>query len=68
LTSQRLVININLKNMPNVSGKVRKIQKTRNTYYITIPHEVMDNLSWKERQKVVVKKSGSKIVIEDWKK
>ena len=48
---------------------VRKIQHSNGTYYITIPIRIMRELSWQERQKVVVKKSGKeKIVISDWKK
>lgn len=33
---------------------------------ITLPIEMMRELGWRERQKVVVKKSGSKLIIEDW--
>jgi len=48
---------------------VRKIVKNgRGSYYVNIPKEVFKDLRWKERQKVVVKKVGKKIVIEDWKK
>ena len=48
---------------------VRKIVKNgRGSYYINIPKEVFKSLRWKERQKVVVKKVGKKIVIEDWEK
>jgi len=47
---------------------IRNIQKSRNTYSINIPIEIVQDLKWQERQKVVVKKSGKKIVITDWKK
>lgn len=33
---------------------------------LTIPKELVTKLSWKERQKVVVRKSGKKLTIEDW--
>ncbi len=33
---------------------------------MNIPKEVLRALGWKERQKVVVKKSGKKVVIADW--
>ena len=47
---------------------MRKIGKTGTyTYYVTLPKSVVDDLSWRDGQKVVVKKSGTKIVIEDWK-
>ena len=35
---------------------------------ITLPIEIIGKLEWKEHQKVVVKLSGKKIIIEDWKK
>ncbi|MBU1160158.1 hypothetical protein KKD04_03210 [Patescibacteria group bacterium] len=47
---------------------IRKIQSSKGSYYITIPIQIMRSLKWKERQKVVVEKSGSqKITIVDWK-
>jgi bifunctional DNA-binding transcriptional regulator/antitoxin component of YhaV-PrlF toxin-antitoxin module len=47
---------------------IRNIQRTRRTYYITIPLEIMKSFGWKERQKVIVKKLGrNKIIISDWK-
>ena len=48
---------------------VRKITKTgKYTYYVTIPSDYIDELGWRLKQKVVVKKIGKKIIIEDWKK
>jgi len=35
---------------------------------LTLPIEMVKKLKWKERQKVVVKLFGKKIIIEDWKK
>ena len=35
---------------------------------VTIPIELVRDLGWRERQKVVVKKKGSSLVITDWKK
>ncbi len=47
---------------------VRKITKTGTyTYYVTIPKTLIDELGWRERQKVVVVRSGNKLVVEDWK-
>jgi len=48
---------------------IRKIQQSsRGSYYISIPIKLMRQLGWKERQKVVVKKSGKKLIISDWTK
>ncbi len=46
---------------------VRKLTKTGNyTYYVTIPKTELEILGWKEHQKLVVKRVGAKLVIEDW--
>lgn len=51
------------------SETVRKLTKTGSyTFYVTIPKVFIDELGWKERQNVVVKKSGQKVVIEALKK
>ncbi|MBI2483560.1 hypothetical protein HYV71_00030 [Candidatus Uhrbacteria bacterium] len=46
---------------------IRNIQKTRNTYYITLPVIEVRALGWRERQKVVVKPYGKGFLIRDWK-
>lgn len=47
---------------------IRKLYKhSKGTTYLSIPKEVIDALKWRDGQKVVVKKNGSKVVIEDWK-
>jgi bifunctional DNA-binding transcriptional regulator/antitoxin component of YhaV-PrlF toxin-antitoxin module len=48
---------------------IRKLTKTGRgaSVCVTLPIEIVDNLGWKEHQKVVVKQSGKKIIIEDWK-
>ena len=47
---------------------IRNIQKSGGSYYVTLPIEVIRDLGWKERQKVVIKKvPGKKIEIKDWK-
>jgi len=54
--------------MPKKKDQIRKITKTgKYTYYVTIPTEYIEELGWRLKQKVVVKKMGKKIVIEDWK-
>ena len=47
---------------------IRKIYKhPRGTAYVSIPKEIIDKLKWRDGQKVVVKQSSKKVVIEDWK-
>jgi len=33
---------------------------------LTIPKDILFELGWKENQKVVVKKRGKGIIVEDW--
>ena len=49
---------------------VRKLSKTGGgkSISVTLPIEMVRQLRWREHQRVVVRKSGSKLVIEDWKK
>jgi len=48
---------------------IRKITKVGSgkSYSVTIPIEIIRNLKWRERQKVVCTQKGKKLVIEDWK-
>jgi len=47
---------------------VRKLGKTGNvnspSYYVTLPVDLVRGLDWKEGQKVLIKRSRQKIVIE----
>ncbi len=47
---------------------VRKLTRTGGgkSISITLPIEYIREFGWKDRQKVVVKKQGQKLVIEDW--
>ena len=48
---------------------IRNIQRSNGMYYISIPIEIMKDLKWRERQKVVVVRYGKgKVIIKDWKK
>ncbi len=48
---------------------IRKLGKSGSTSVsVTLPIEIIRELKWRSKQKVVVRKSGSRIVIEDWKK
>ncbi len=47
---------------------IRKITKTGSgSYYVIIPKEMIKQLGWKEKQKVILKKNGKAITISDWK-
>ena len=45
---------------------IRKIQKSKGSYYVTIPIKYIRDFEWRERQKIKFKKSGKKLIIEDW--
>jgi hypothetical protein len=48
---------------------IRKLTKIgKKSIGLTLPIEIVRELGWKERQKVVVKVERRKIVIRDWKK
>lgn len=47
--------------------KLNKVGRGR-TIAVTLPIELIRELGWREKQKVVVKKRGSGLLIEDWKK
>lgn len=49
---------------------LRKIQQSgkRGSYHLTLPVRIIRELKWRERQKVIVKRRGKRIIIEDWKK
>ncbi len=46
---------------------IRKLTKTgAGSITVTLPIELVRQLKWRSGQKVVIKKSGAKIIIEDW--
>lgn len=48
---------------------VRKLQRVgSHSYSINVPKEIVDEFSWRERQKLVIKKNGERLIIEDWKR
>ena len=48
---------------------IRKLTRLgRSSLGITIPIEMIRYLGWRERQKVVVKRRGKKLTVEDWKR
>lgn len=49
--------------------EIRNLQKSKGSYYVTLPIEIIRKLGWKERQKVVIRSiPGKRIEIKDWKK
>ncbi len=48
---------------------VRKLTVTGpgKTYYLTFPREMVKQLGWKKGEKKIIRKEGTRIVIEDWK-
>ena len=44
------------------------LQNSSGSYMISLPRVAVRDLKWRQGQKLVVKKSGNKRVIEDWKK
>ena len=48
---------------------VRKLQKQGNgTMTVALPADLVRELKWKDKQKLVVRKNGATLVIADWKK
>jgi len=53
----------------NEESNVRKLVKLGGqSLAVTLPIEIIRELGWKEKQKVVVKVERKKIIIADWKK
>ena len=47
---------------------IRKLLKTsRGSVLVTLPIDIIRELGWRDSQKVIIRKSGQKIIIEDWK-
>ncbi len=48
---------------------IRKLMKMAGkSLVVSLPIEFVKELGWKEKQKVVVIKKGTKLIISDWKK
>lgn len=48
---------------------IRKISRIGSSSLgVTLPIDFLRELKWREKQKVIIKKRGNKITIEDWKK
>ncbi len=47
-------------------SEIRKIFKHGDSRAITLPAEILRELGWRDNHKVVAKKYGKGILIEDW--
>ena len=48
---------------------IRKVTRVgKRSLSVVIPAEIIKELKIREKQKLVVRRSGKKIIIEDWKK
>ncbi|MFV1995888.1 MAG: hypothetical protein ACC661_10670 [Verrucomicrobiales bacterium] len=53
---------------PRPKKTVRKLTKTGDyTLFVTLPAEDIDELGWRAKQKVTIRRAGKSLVIEDWK-
>ena len=72
LTTSIQLLAIYVKNMARrklEDRNIRKLQKQSNgSTTIALPADLVREFKWKDKQKVVVRKRGSTLVIEDWKK
>ena len=46
---------------------VRKLFKKGGSYCVSLPMEIIDELNWRDNQKLIAKKKGQGILIVDWK-
>ena len=45
---------------------IRKLTKTGSyTYYVTIPKSIIDELGWREKQNLKVRRRGTSIVVDE---
>lgn len=50
-----------------VKENIRKLTRLgKVSTVVSIPIRILKKLKWREKQKVVVKRRGKKIIIEDW--
>ncbi len=48
---------------------IRKLTRVgKASFCVTLPVEYVAKLNWKEKQRLVVKLDGKKLIISDWKK
>lgn len=58
MKTRRKLENRNIRKLTRMGGGA--------SYGITLPIEFVRELKWRERQKLVVRKVGKRLIIEDW--
>jgi bifunctional DNA-binding transcriptional regulator/antitoxin component of YhaV-PrlF toxin-antitoxin module len=49
--------------------EIRKLTRVgKRSICVVIPAEFVEEMGWRERQKVVLEKKGKTVVVKDWKK
>ncbi|MDD5290412.1 MAG: hypothetical protein PHT40_04465 [Patescibacteria group bacterium] len=52
-----------------INKSIRKLTKVgKGSFAVTLPIELVKELKWQEKQKVVVWRRGRHLLIKDWKK
>ena len=64
-----IVIDIDMANRKISERHIRSLNKTAGgrSYIITLPIDEIESLGWKSKQKLVVKRYGEGLIIQDWK-
>lgn len=67
-SKSRGLLSLNMPSRKIEESNIRKLTKVGGaSMSVTIPIHIIRELKWKEKQKVVVKKQGKKIIVQDWK-
>ncbi len=45
----------------------RLLANSTGTYMVSLPINMVRNLKWRQGQKLTIRESGKKLIIEDWK-
>lgn len=54
-----------MKRIKTKDDSARRITRTGSyTYYVTLPKEELEQLGWREKERVVIKREGARLVIE----
>jgi len=49
--------------------QVRKLTRTsRSSMYVVVPKEFLEDLGWREKQKLVIERKRGGVFIRDWRK
>ncbi|OGH78785.1 MAG: hypothetical protein A2469_03780 [Candidatus Magasanikbacteria bacterium RIFOXYC2_FULL_40_16] len=48
--------------------QIRKIQNSKGSYFVSLPIDKVRELGWRNGQRIIIAKQGSKLIITDWKR